>query len=1052
MKMEDAQRMPLADGAVGKGAMYYLRKTLLCIGALLMISPAMAIAAGNSAPENHNNVVTQNKNERVKVSGTVKDDSGNTLPGVTVVAKGTVIGTSTDIDGKYSLDVPSDAVIVYSFVSFITVEERLNGRTEIDITMSSDENLIDEVVVVGYGTQKKVSVVGSISNISPSEIKQTATTSVANAISGRIPGIITRQTSGEPGFDAANVYIRGMSTWVNNKPLVLVDGVERDMSTINPDEIESFSVLKDASATAVYGVRGANGVILINTKRGKQGKPQISFRTETAILNSLSERNYIDGYKYALLMNEGTRNSGNPTPRWTDEELEKFRTGSDPYLYPNVDWISTVLKKNSVQTINNLSVTGGNEIVRYYVNIGYAFQSGIYKEDKSNPYNTNASVSKYNFRSNVDINLTRDLIVELGVGGIIDDRNYPGAGAAGIFDGLRDTGPIAFPVTNPDGSVSGSAVYIGSNPWAQATQTGYSDEHLSTIQSTASLKWDLSRLVTPGLSIRGRFSFDFYHANKALRYKEFGIKQYLGKNPDTGEDMYNAVREEKPLGYSISQNSNRAVYYDLSLNYDRAFGKHTVSALVLLNRRSYDNLSADQSILNLPYRTQGIATRVTYDYGQRYFIEFNAGYNGSENFPKNKRMGFFPAISAGWLASGESFWNPDWFVSNLKLRGSHGKVGNDNIGGSRFLFLTAMNKSNQGYEWGVGQYPMEGITEGQIGYNNVTWESSTKTNIGFDLGLWKDRITLQADMFIDNRRDILIQRQSVPTGTGFLPESILYGNLGEAQNRGFDLALEIKNRTQSGFFYSFRTNITFAENEIKKDDKPTPLYPNLSEIGQPIGQPFGLVAEGFFKDQADIDSWHDQTPLGGRPIPGDIKYRDVNGDGIIDTNDQMAIGYPRDPQLTFGFGGTVEYKNFDLSAFFTGATRTSLFFEGRNFYPFERGMGYFNVFSEYYDNRWTPETAESAKYPVVKDGYNPQTMRRSTVWQKDASFIRLKNLEIGYTIPKSVMNKIGIAGIRVFANGTNLITWDKINNTIDPESDNWYPLQRAINFGMNINF
>jgi TonB-linked SusC/RagA family outer membrane protein len=985
------------------------------------------------------------------INGIVSDIKGEPLIGVSILIKGTTLGTVTDLDGRYTLKGIADGQILeFTYVGFEKQEIQVKpNETIINVIMQDASVKMDDVVVIGYGTQKKESVVGSISTVSVKEIRQTATTSLANAISGRLPGIITRQSSGEPGFDAASVYIRGMSTWVNNKPLVLVDGIEREMSSVNPEEVESLSVMKDASATAVYGVRGANGVVLINTKKGKHGKPQVSFRTETAFLNSLSERNYIDGYEYALLMNEGNENSGK-APRWSTEELEKFRTGSDPYLYPNVDWISTVLKKSSMQTINNLSITGGTDVIRYYVNLGYAFQDGIYKEDKSNPYNTNANVNKYNYRSNVDINLSKDLTIELGIGGIIDARNYPGAGAAGIFNGLRDTGPIAFPATNPDGSISGTAVYIGSNPWAQSTQTGYSDENLTTIQSTAGAKWDLSNLITPGLYVKGRFAFDYYHANKALRYKSFGIKQYLGLDEE-GNERYNIVREESPLGYSMEQHSNRAVYYDLSLNYDRTFEEHSFSGLLLLNRRSYDNLSAGNSISNLPSRNQGVAGRVTYNYDQRYFMEFNAGYNGSENFPKGNRMGFFPAISGGWLLSGEPFWR-DNIVSNLKLRASYGKVGNDNIGGARFLYLTAMNKNNQGYEWGVGQYPMSGITEGQIGYNDITWETSTKTNLGVDIGFWKNNIILQTDFFVDKRDGILIQRQSVPSAAGFLPNSVLFGNLGKVDNRGFDALLEVKNRTASGLFYSFRTNVTFAKNQILENDKPTPLYSNLSEIGKPIGQPFGLVGLGFFKDQEDIDNAPDQSQLGGRPIPGDIKYKDVNGDGYIDTNDATAIGYPRDPQLTFGLGGTLEYKGIDLSIFFTGAARSSLFFEGRNFYPFENGMGYFNIYSEIYDNRWTPETAETAKYPIVTEGYNPQTMRRSTVWQKDASYLRLKNIEVGYTIPQRSIKKIGLSGMRIFVNGTNLHTWDKINSTIDPESDNWYPLQRSLNLGLSVNF
>lgn len=987
----------------------------------------------------------------IKVTGTVKDEAGITLPGVNVVVKGTIIGTITNADGQFTLDAPSDGVLLFTYVGFGTLEQPINGKENFEIVMTEGDTKLEEVVVVGYGTQKKVSVVGSISNIAPKTIKQTATTSLPNALSGRMPGIITRQTSGEPGFDAASIYIRGIATWGEKAPLVLVDGIERSINSVNPDEVESLSVLKDASATAVYGVKGANGVILINTKRGKQGKPQVSFRTESAILTSLAERNYIDGHEYASLMNEGLANVGKG-PRWSGEELEKFRTGSAPYLYPNVDWIDQVLKKNSYQTINNLSVTGGNEIVRYYVNLGYSMQTGIYKTDKNNPHNTNAKVSRYNYRSNVDINLTRDLVVELGVGGIIDDRNYPGAGAAGIFNGLRDTGPIAFPVTNPDGSISGLPTYIGSNPWGQSTQTGYSDEHLTTIQSTAGLNWDLSRLVTKGLSVKGHFSFDFYHANKALRYKNFGIKQYIGTNDQTGEDVYITHREDVAMGYNVDQNSNRAIYMDFSLNYQRTFDKHSVSGMLLMNRRQYDNLAAGTSIMNLPYRSQGLAMRATYDYGQRYFIEFNAGYNGSENFPKGKRMGFFPAVSLGWLVSGESFWN-DNIISNLKLRFSHGEVGNDQIGGDRFLYLTKMDQNlEQVYYFGQDQIKWNGIIESKIGYNNVTWETAVKTNLGLDLGLWKDRLSLQMDFFYEKRKGILMQRQSVPTGAGFLAASVLWGNLGKAENKGFDALLEFKDRTASGLFYSLRGNVTFARSKVLENDKADPLYANLSEIGHPIGQPFGLVAEGFFKSEEDIDNWYDQTLLGGRPIPGDVKYKDINGDKIIDSNDQCAIGYTREPELVFGFGGTIEYKGFDFSAYFTGAARTSTFFEDRTFWPFANGMGFFNVFKEIYDNRWTPETANSARYPVVTEGFNAQSMRRSTVWQKDASYLRLKNLEIGYTLPKKVVSKIKINNLRVFVNGTNLYTWDKINHTIDPESDNWYPIQRAVNFGLAVDF
>lgn len=994
------------------------------------------------------------REDKVRISGTVTDEKGEPLPGVTVSVKGSAYGTVAGVDGKYSIEIPPKSSLTFNYIGFTEVTEPIGDRMEINVIMKDETEALADVVVVGYGTQKKVSLVGSVSSIEPNEIARMATTSVTNAISGRIPGIITRQTSGEPGFDAAQIYIRGMSSWVANSPLILVDGVERDINTVNPADIESFSVLKDASATAVYGVKGANGVILINTKRGKSGKPLITLRSEAAMLNSLSQRNYIDGYEYALLMNEGKKNAGVSTGLWTEEELEKYRTHSDPYLYPNVDWVSEVLKPASMQNINNLSVSGGNDIVRYYVNVGYSYQSGIYRQDAANAFNTNAAVSRYNYRSNVDINLTKDLTIDLGVSGVIDDRNYPGAGAAGILNGLRDTGPIAFPKLNPDGSVAGITMYIGSNPWGQATQTGYSDEHLTTVQSTFGAKWDLSSLATRGLSVKARFSFDFYHANKALRYKTFGVKEYLGKD-EQGEDAYNIIREDQALGYSIEQNSHRSVYLDLGLNYDRTFGDHYVSGLLLFNRRSYDNLSAGTTIANLPARNQGVASRVTYNYLQRYFLEFNAGYNGSENFPKGKRMGFFPAVSMGWLLSNERFWNPDSFVSSLKLRASHGKVGNDRIGNTRFLYLTSMNKNNwdQYAVWGTDHIREQSVTEAQMGYGDVTWETATKTNLGFDLSLWKNRITLQADFFNENRKGILIQRQSVPSATGFQPASILYGNLGAANNKGVDGLIEIKHRTSSDLFYSFRVNMTYAHNEITQNDKPAPLYPNLSELGYPIGQGFGMVALGFFETQEEADNWLDQSALGGRPGPGDIKYKDVNGNGIIDLSDTAPIGYPRTPELMFGFGGTIEYKGVDFSAFFSGATNTGIFFEGRSFYPFDSGMGYFNIYQEYYDHRWIQDADNSqAKYPRVIDGPNVQTNRRSTVWLKDASYLRLKNVEIGYTLPKNWIKAARLSGLRVFVNGTNLYTWDRINNTIDAESDNWYPIQRAFNLGLTINF
>ncbi|SFC64397.1 TonB-linked outer membrane protein, SusC/RagA family [Parapedobacter composti] len=1016
----------------------YLLRTL-CI----VIAGGFASGLCNAKP-----VSAQAASGRViEVRGKVTDTAGNILTGVSVMVKGTNRGTATDSNGRYIIDVPDDAILVFSIVGYVPKEIPVEGREVIDVALQP-EGQLDEVVVVGFGTQKKISVTGAVSTISMREVERTSTPSLSNAIAGKIPGLISRQGSGEPGYDGAGLIIRGIGSWVSRNPLILVDGVQRDLNTISPQEIESFSILKDASATAVYGIRGANGVILINTKRGKVGKPSVTLRSEVASLTNLRMRDYINGVEYALLMNEALVNVGK-SPQWNEAELEKFRSGSDPYLYPNVDWIDTVFKRTTMQTINNLSITGGNEFVKYFTNVGYILQDGIYKADNLNAYNTNANLNRYTFRSNVDINLNSELQLNLGLGGIMDDRNYPGGGAAGIFAGATNTSPIAFPVRNPDGTPGGSGIYLGSNPWAQSTQTGYSVEAHSTLQATFGGRWDLSRLLLQGLSLNGRFGYDYYNHNKTLRYKQFPVRQYIGADPETGEDRYVVHREEQPLGYQIIQNANRAIYLEGVVNYERSFNEHEVSAMLLYNQRDYINQTAGTSLANIPSRNQGVAGRVTYNFKNTYLLEVNAGYNGSENFPKGSRFGFFPSISAGYVVSNESFWKLS-AINSLKIRMSHGQVGSDAIGGRRFLFLTDINKNGESYLFGRGQQYWQGIMENQIGVPDVSWEISTKTNAGFDIALFDNWITAQVDFFNEKRDKILLRRDQVPSIVGFQPVSIPYGNLGKASNKGVDAMLEIKRTTRGGLYYSFRGNITYAKNEVIENDEPPQLYPYLSGIGERIDQPWGFVAEGFFESDEEIDNWYDQQALGGRPRIGDIKYLDLNGDNVINTYDQRAIGFARTPELMYGFGGTWAYKGFDLSVFFMGAARTSVFLEGRNFYPFNEGLGVFNIFREYYDNRWTPDNPNPL-YPAVSDGNNANNFRRSTIWQKDASYLRLRNVEIGYTLSEAALRTLKVASFRVFANGTNLYTWDTLK-VIDPESDNGYPIQMGLNVGVQINF
>lgn len=994
------------------------------------------------------------------LNGRVTDQQGEALAGATVMIKNSNQGTQTDIDGNFILEIPSpEAIIVITYQGYFPIESPAGNDRERSFVMEFDEeqSKLEEVVVVGFGTQKKVTVTGSVTSVSVKALEQSTAPSLSNALAGRMPGIITRQTSGEPGYDQAQVYIRGMGTWVSRTPLVLVDGVERGMSalnSINAQEIESFSVLKDASATAVYGVRGANGVILITTKRGVQGRPKVSFRSETGLLTAQRMPQYINGVEYAELWNEAYENMGQGE-FFSDEEIQRYASGEDPYLYPNVDWTDEIMKKNTYQTINNLSINGGTEVIRYYANVGLTEQSGLWKTDPNNTYNTNINMRRYNLRSNIDVNVTKNLLFEFGLGGIIQQGNYPARSAPDIFDALRKTPPIAFPKVNPDGTPAGITQFLGSNPWGMVTQSGYLIEARNTVQGTFGGKWDLSDFVTPGLSLNGKFAYDHYYRSNVRREKSFEVKQYLGKDPNTGEDRYSEIlREASPLGYATGNEAERVYYTELLANYSRSFGKHDVSGMVMYNQRDRVRLTAGESMLNLPYRRLGTASRFTYAYDNRYLVEVNAGFNGSENFPKGNRFGFFPSASAGWILSNESFWGDNNPVNHLKIRGSVGKVGNDDLGQDiRFLFLTSMKTVGaQSYRFGDNMRLMPGIEEDQTGNENVTWEVATKTNLGLDLEMFRSKVVLQVDAFWEDREGILIQRQQIPFVTGFYPWVIPYANLGRAKNRGIDGMLEVKNSTPSGWYYSFRGNFTYAKNTIIENDEPQQRFPWLSAKGHPIDQPFGWVAEGIFQNDEEIANSPEQR-LGRQTQPGDIKYRDLNDDNIIDDNDRMAIGYPRTPQLVYGFGGTVAYKGFDISLFLTGASKTSIFLNGSTMYPFQDGVGTFNVQREYYDNRWSSESPDG-KYPGAITVANPNNNRTSTLWQVDGSFLRLKNAEVAYTFTQPQLANWGMNSIRLFVNGVNLHTWDKVK-IMDPESNsgtNFYPLQRTLNFGLQVNF
>jgi len=992
----------------------------------------------------------------VTLTGTVKDaQTGEPIIGAAVMVKATNIGAITDISGAYVLGVSDPkATIVASALGYKDVELLFNNKAVINFSLEPDTESLEDAVVIGYGAQKKATLTGALSVVSAKELAKTTSPSLSTALGGVVPGIVSRQISGEPGYNSATLLIRGMGTWGNANPLVLVDGVERDINLVNSEEIESFSILKDASATAVYGMRGANGVILINTKKGMISKPKVTFRSEYSNLHGLRFPNYIDAADFATLMNEACEVSGYAIP-WSDEDIEKFRDGSDPYNYPNVDWTDAVLKKNAFQTIDELTVSGGNEIARYFVAFGFSSQSGLFKEDPNYTYRTNSLSQRYNFRANVDINITRDIVFNVGLSEVIEDRTYPGTDASSIFNSLKLVTPLSYPMINPDGSIGGASTsYEVDSPWRLVTQNGFAKQFRSTTQGNAGLKWDLGRLITKGLVLEGNFSFDHFYFNEVFRRKTPLIKQYGGQNSD-GEDIYTIIREETAMGYALSQSSNRSYYWDLRLNYNRTFGKHTVGALAMFNRRDYKFLTAGDSTSNLPYRYQGVAGRLNYNYDERYLVEVNFGYNGSENFAKGHRYGFFPAASLGWIVSNEDFFKVD-AISHLKFRGSYGLVGNDAVGGTRFLYLSTTNKSANPYYFGY-QAPQwyNGMAELKMGNEEAGWEISKKLDLGFDMELFNGIVKVGADYFLENRDHILLQRALLPDIMGAQWGDTPYANIGVMKNQGIDGNIEVSNTTRNGFYYSIRGNVTYAKNTIIEDDTVYHTYKYQDSRGKSAGMIYGLTAIGLFQDQEDVDNSPKQE-FGTYGV-GDIKYKDLNGDGVINNYDYSYIGYGRVPEVMYGFGMTLGYKGFDLTLNFTGAGHTNILIDSASMWPFSLDYPGYNILHEYFDNRFIPgaEDNSSAKYPAVHAGNSPNNFTVNTLYMRNASYLKLKVAEIGYSLPKNVISKIKLDNLRFYVNGNNLFCIDKVK-VIDPETEHMgasrYPTQRTLTFGVQVGF
>ncbi|SFF70339.1 TonB-dependent receptor [Sunxiuqinia elliptica] len=1003
----------------------------------------------------------------LQIRGKVTDGDGQPIPGANVTIQGTLKGTITDNEGYYVIQAKKGDILVFSFIGFEAQTVEVSDKLAIDVTLKEAVTLLEEAVVVGMGSQRKASVIGSISSIKTQELA-VPQRSLVSTLSGRIAGATIVQRSGEPGYDNASFWVRGIATLGSNKsPLVLVDGVERDMTNIAVEEIESISILKDASATAVYGVRAANGVVLVTTRKGVAQKPVVEFKLESGISDLPNMPKFVGGADYARLYNEAFGQEN-----YSEEYINYLERDVNRFLYPNVNWFDQIFKKWSNNTNANLTIRGGGERARYFISGGFIQDNGNFKDYGLNDYNTNINLKRYNFRSNIDITVTKSTIVNLEIGANLIDIHEPGVGNRShygrwfgspsdeLFYWAYQSTPLSSPVRlpigrEPDGSIEwgwGAPSQVGElNPAERLHGSGYNTRFNTQITSQVVLNQDLSMLVD-GLNFKGFFSFDSNNNTIQRRNKLSSTYSVDGVDDDTGDLIVKEVNTgQEFLRYSSSSGANRAIEAKAQLNYDKSFNtNHRVGGMFMYYQRDYIDGTAGSSIMALPYRKQGIAFRGTYSYRDIYFGEFNLGYNGSENFPKDNRFGLFPAGAIGYLISNESFWNSE-VVNLFKIRASVGLVGSDALPNNyRYGYLSTWGNGLGSYGFGFNPTIIGGIGEDQIGVSSLTWEKGLKKNVGFELGLFENAFSMDVDFFHERRSDILIQRGSMPAVAGL--NQTPYANMGVMENQGFETTLELNNSIDK-FSYRLYGNFTFTRNKVIEMDEPLMEYEYRMRTGHPLGQRFGLIAEGLFRDQAEIDNSPEQKF--GVVRPGDVKYKDINNDGVIDINDETAIGYTNVPEIIYGFGAQLMWRGIDFGVFFRGQARVTYALGGNTFIPFSEGVGKGNVFEKALD-RWTEENPDpNAFYPRHSNGRSSNNWQASTRNIYDGSLLRLADMELGYTFDKKLVSRIGLESVRIHVLATNLAVfshWDMWDPETATPNGNRYPIPRKINFGIRTTF
>lgn len=998
------------------------------------------------------------------VSGVVKDDTGEPVIGAGVLVKGTTLGTITDIDGHFSFRADDlNGVLVVSFVGMETQEIPMKGKGTFDIVLKSSNTLLEEVQVVAYGAQKKVTLTGSISSVNTDELLKVPTASIGNMLSGVLSGVSSIQSSGQPGGDDPDVFIRGISTLntMNAKPLYLVDGVERSFFQIDPNEVENITILKDASSTAVFGVRGANGVIIVTTKRGKEGKAKINASFSYGIQTPTRMPEFVNCYDYATFLNEAYTNDGKD-PKFTPEAVEAFRTHSNPIIYPDTDWMELLFKSSAPQTQGNVNISGGTERVRYFISMGMLDQKGFFKNHDTR-YDANFNFNRYNYRANLDIDFTKTTLVAINMGGRVEKRNFPRSGddINQLFRRIYWATPFSGPGIVDGKWIKGNSQYLPvglSDGLGNIYGRGYGSKTTNVVNLDLALTQKLD-FVTKGLQFKIKVAYNSGYDHTKERatsiesYQPWYRKDVTWMEHPAGSDpnevVYIQDGEAGLISYAESFGKSRDWYAEASFDWKRDFGLHHLSALALYNQSK--TYYPDSDYPGIPRGYVGLVGRVTYDYDNKYLIEGNVGYNGSENFAPGNRYGFFPAVSGGWVLTQEEFLKDNPVVNFLKIRASYGIVGNDRYHPygtgfmDRFLYLPNSYFIGSGYQFGTGTSWSPGAYEKSFGNSGLSWEKSAKQNYGIDFSLFNQKLSGSIDYFYEKRTDILAKASTDPIIHAM---SLPVLNLGIVSNKGVELNLKWNHKINS-FRYWTNLNVSYAKNKIVYQDEVPSEYTYTLKTGHPVGQPFGLKVRGFYYEGMEDVADHSYVLK-----EGDVVYEDLNHDGKIDDNDKTAIGYPSYPLLNAGLTLGFEYKGFDFSMLWVGATKTSRVLEE----TFRKPLGETydrSLMSHQFTDRWTPETAATAKLPRATIDGVKNNYRDSELWVKDASYLRLKNIEIGYNFRLPFMPKIGMEKMRVFMTGYNLLTFDKLKIS-DPESMSsgvpQYPVMRVINFGLNVSF